>query len=101
MSKYGQFTTVMADDSFVVAALNQMGYEVEIQPHGAVLFGYMGEERPEKAHLIIRRRQLDSASNDIGFARAPDGRIVAVLSEYDRQIGYDNAWLGKVQQIYK
>ena len=24
-----------------------------------------------------------------------------MLSEYDRQIGYNDAWLGRVQQIYK
>jgi hypothetical protein len=91
----------MSDEHFLVAALNQLGYDVEMHSGGASLYGYMGDERPEMAHVIIRRRQLDSASNDIGFARAGDGRFVAVLSEYDRQIGYDDAWLGKVQQIYK
>jgi hypothetical protein len=101
MSKFGEFTTIMTDERFLVAALSTMGYEVETHPNGAYLFGYLGDERPENAHVIIRRRQLDSASNDIGFARTTNGRFVAVLSEYDRQIGYDDAWLGKVQQIYK
>ena len=45
--------------------------------------------------------QLRPASNDIGFARAADGRFVALLSEYDQAVGYDRAWLGRVQQLYK
>ena len=57
------------------------------------MVGYMGDARAEKAHIIIRRRQLDSASNDIGFAR--DGNVVyqALISEYDRGIGFNHAWL--------
>ena len=49
----------------------------------------------------IRRAHLDSASNDIGFARGTDGCFRAILSEYDRSIGYSDRWLGKVQQHYK
>jgi hypothetical protein len=44
---------------------------------------------------------LDAASNDIGFARTPDGRYVARLSEYDQQIGFNQKWLNRVHQIYK
>jgi len=79
-----------------------MGYTVEAYPdEGAPLTGYHGDERPERAHVIIRRAQLDSASNDIGFVRGADGRFRAILSEYDRSIGYDAQWLGKVHQHYK
>jgi hypothetical protein len=78
-----------------------MGYRVEVHADGAALVGYYGDERPETAHVIIRRAQLDSASNDIGFVRGEDGRYQAILSEYDRSIGYGNQWLGKVHQHYK
>jgi hypothetical protein len=78
-----------------------MGYRVEVHADGAALVGYHGDERPETAHVIIRRAQLDSASNDIGFVRGKDGRYQAILSEYDRSIGYGNQWLGKVHQHYK
>ena len=44
---------------------------------------------------------LDSASNDIGFARTADGRYVAQLSEYDQAIGFDQKWLNRVHQLYK
>ena len=67
----------------------------------ALLVGYEGQQRPEKANIIIRRLQLDSASNDIGFAKTADGRYVAQLSEYDQRIGFDQKWLNRVHQLYK
>jgi hypothetical protein len=42
-------------------------------PKALKLIGYHGDERPERAQVIIRRSQLDSESNDIGFARGPMG----------------------------
>ena len=101
MSAYGEFETTIREQRFLVEALAEMGYMAEVHPDGAALFGYRGDERPERAHVIIRRAQLDSASNDIGFARGTDGRFRAILSEYDRGIGYDEKWLGKVHQHYK
>ena len=101
MSAYGEFETIMCEERFLVEGLSNMGYHVEVSSQGAALVGYQGDERPEKAHVIIRRGHLDSASNDIGFARGADGRFRAILSEYDRSIGYSDQWLGKVQQHYK
>jgi len=101
MSAYGEFETATREQSFLVEALTEMGYRVEVHGDGVPLFGYHGDKRPERAHVIIRRAQLDSASNDIGFARGADGRFRAILSEYDRSIGYDDKWLGKVHQHYK
>lgn len=101
MSAYGEFETVMCEERFLIEGLTQLGYRAELHAEAAALFGYQGDERKEKAHVIIRRAQLDSASNDIGFVRGSDGRYRAVLSEYDRSIGYDDRWIGKVQQNYK
>ena len=101
MSAYGEFETVMCEERFLVEGLTEMGYKVELCPEGCPLIGYHGDERPECANIVIRRAQLDSASNDIGFARGTDGRFRAILSEYDRGIGYNAQWLGKVHQHYK
>ena len=49
----------------------------------------------------MRRRELDSASNDIGFAKTADGRYAAQLSEYDQAIGFDQKWLNRMRQLYK
>lgn len=101
MSKYAELRTVLADESHIIAALNDLGYVVETPLEAQSLVGYRGDDRPEKATIIIRRNQLDSASNDIGFARGLDGTFRAIISEYDRSIGYDDAWLGRLAQAYK
>jgi hypothetical protein len=61
----------------------------------------VGDQRAERAHVIIPRGQLDSASNEIGFARDKGGVFQAVVSEYDRGIGFNDAWLGRLAQVYK
>ena len=101
MSAYGEYETTLYEQKFLVEGLFAMGYTAEVHHQSAPLIGYHGDERPERAHVIIRRAQLDSASNDIGFVRGADGRFRAILSEYDRSIGYDAQWLGKVHQHYK
>ena len=101
MSKYEELRTVLAHEGYLVEALQQLGYTPEVHKAAAPLHGYMGDERPECAHIIIRRKQLDSASNDIGFAKDSNGQYRAVVSEYDRSIGFDQAWLGRVAQAYK
>jgi hypothetical protein len=101
MSAYGEYITNVCEEKFLIEGLRAMGYQVEIHPEGGALIGYHGDERPERANVIIRRAQLDSASNDIGFVRGSDERFRAILSEYDRSIGYDDRWLGKVHQHYK
>jgi Protein of unknown function (DUF1257) len=101
VSAYGEYITTLCEEKFLIEGLRAMGYRGEVHPDAAPLIGYHGDERPERAHVIIRRAQLDSASNDIGFVRGMDGRFRAILSEYDRSIGFDNRWLGKVQQNYK
>jgi len=101
MSKYEELRTVLSDEHFLVEGLRELGYNAEVSREGLSLYGYLGDERPEKAHIVIRRSQLDSASNDIGFARDSNGVYHALISEYDRGIGFNDAWLGRVAQTYK
>jgi len=101
VSKYSELKTVLTEERYLIEALQELGYAPEVCRQGMSLVGYMGDERPEKAQIIIRRRQLDSASNDIGFARDPNGVYRASISEYDRGIGFSEAWLGRVAQSYK
>ncbi len=85
----------------MVEALQELGYTPEVCREGAALYGYLGDERPERGQVILRRRQLDPASNDIGFARDANGVYRAVISEFDRGIGFNEAWLGRLSQVYK
>ena len=101
MSKYLELHTQLTDERYLVEALKELGYEPEICHEGKSLSGYLGDERRERAEIIIPRRQLDAASNDIGFVRDRSGVYQAIVSEYDRSMGFDEMWLGRLAQAYK
>lgn len=101
MSKYEELTTKISEERFLIEALQELGYQPEVCPEGRPLIAYRGDQRQEHAQVIIPRRQLDCASNDIGFARDSTGVFRALISEYDRGIGFDDGWLGRLAQIYK
>lgn len=73
MSKYMELRTKLTEEQYLVEALRELGYTPEVCREGTPLVGYMGDERAERAQIVVRRQQLDSASNDIGFAR--DGTL--------------------------
>jgi len=101
LSKYAQLVTEVREEKYLVEALKEMGYEVEVHPEGAPLGRYYSEQEDKRANIIIRRSQLHGAFGDIGFARQTDGRLVAIVDELDQQCGYGAKWLGRVQQLYK
>jgi hypothetical protein len=101
VSKYVELRTTVTDERYLVEALRELGYQPEVCRDGRPLVGYLGDRRAERAQIIVPRTQLDSASNEIGFARDTNGVYQAIISEYDRGIGFDQAWLGRVAQIYK
>jgi hypothetical protein len=101
VSKYAQVDTVLHEEKYLVKAVKEMGYEVEVHPEGEPLGRYYSEQEGKTAHVIIRRSHLKGAFGDIGFARQPDGRLVAIVDELDQQCGYGTKWLGRVQQLYK
>lgn len=85
MSKYHVFTQAAFPSlELLLGALADLGYaheQVEIGEQ-LPLRGYQGELRPETAEIVVRRRWLHQASNDLGFARTPAG-YVAIVSEWD------------------
>jgi len=100
MSKYDQFQTVMTEPEHLCAALRELGFQPEYHEQPVHLEGYHGDKRQETAHVVIPRRQVGGASNDIGFFREPDGQFRAIVSEFDQR-SYGKLWLGKVSQFYK
>jgi len=101
MSKYGETQTVLHEEKFLLDALKEMGYQVEVHPEGAPLNSYYSEQEAKVANIIIRRAQLPGALGDVGFVRQPDGRFTLIEDELDDHSGYGRKWLGRVQQIYK
>jgi hypothetical protein len=101
MSKYSVNQTVLREEKYLVEALKEMGYEVEVHPLGAPLNSYYAEQEAKVANIIIRRQHVQGAYGDIGFTRQPDGQFAMVKDELDEHRGYGARWVGRVQQLYK
>lgn len=101
MSHFSEFTTNMNDEEALVGALEAMGFRGKIEKHQIAqpLYGYQGDVRPQKAHIIIRRKYVGSASNDIGFEKQADGTYKAHISDYDKN-KYNQKWLDTLQTKY-
>jgi hypothetical protein len=54
---------------------------------------------PESAALVVRRRHLDSGSNDLGFARTADGYF-PIISAYDQRTLLGGQFLPKLRVAY-
>jgi hypothetical protein len=103
MSHYSEVQIELTDEGCLVAALSRLGFKgtVEVHREAQSLYGYQGEVRSQKAHVIIRRQHVGSAANDVGFERQADGRYRVWVSDYDRKYNkYDDAWLGRLKQAY-
>lgn len=100
MSHFTRLRTVFKDAHLLAQVLRESGFaEVEQHDEPRVLYGYRGDARPERAEVIVRRKHIGAASNDIGFARQQDGSFQAIVSAYDRR-RYDDAWLRRLGQAY-
>jgi hypothetical protein len=100
MSHFTRLRTTLRDADLLATALRRVGYRhVEVHDTPQTLYGYQGDARPERAELVVRREHIGRSSNDIGFARQPDGSFEAIISEYDRR-RHDNRWLADVTHAY-
>jgi hypothetical protein len=88
MSHFVDVVTEIKDRKALVRALERLGFKgmIEIHDTPMALFGYQGDKRAQKAHIIIRRRYIGSSSNDIGYEEV-NGRFVAHISEFDSGTG--------------
>jgi hypothetical protein len=78
-----------------------MGFPPQaIQKHeeAVQLEGYHGDKRQEKANIVIPRKYVGSASNDLGFKKV-NGKYEATISEYDRG-RFGDVWMKKLKQKY-
>src|SRR5688500_6738618 len=100
MSKYLAFPElVFKNRRLLLAALADLGYPEVEEGEALPLFGYQGDRRPEAAEVVARRRHLGYASNDLGFARAPQGYI-PIVSEYDQRTLLGGQLLVKLRTAY-
>lgn len=100
MSKYLQFSDIVFKDRrLLLAALAELGYTEVEEGEALELYGYRGDRRPETAQIVVRRRYVGSASNDLGFARTPQG-YVPIVSEYDQRVLHGGQFLVKLRTAY-
>jgi len=91
MSAYKTIECDIVDKDKLIEALNLLNLNPEIHEVEEFLFGYMGDQRKEKAHIIIRRKNINQytgASNDIGFFFNGE-KYNILISEYDKKFNMD------------
>ncbi len=103
MSRYKTIVTELKDRNALLAAIAACGLLCEVAAPGErlPLYGYEGRQRPETADVVIRRRHIGGAANDLGFVEQ-SGRFEVVISEYDEG-GFEGTGLyvlNRVRQQY-
>lgn len=103
MSHYVDIVTQIKDRNALVRALGRLGFKdkVEVYEVAQHLYGYQGDKRSQKAHVIIRKRYVGHAANDIGFEKQYDGRFKAHISEFDQGTGQYSGQRGKYGQEWQ
>lgn len=109
MSAYQERETGFCYKDALVKALVKMGFdkkEIEVHEKAQNLFGYRGDVREQKAHIIIRRKNIGRMSNDIGFEKVGNN-YVARISEYDESAsgktaekGFNKDWREGLNEHY-
>lgn len=96
----------------LVAALEeQFGQgHVEFNEDGSSLIGYHGDDRATlpktdpnyapKCQVVVRRKYVGGASNDVGYRRNEDGTYTAFISEFDSTGNYNETKQKNVKQHY-
>ena len=103
MSHFVECQTEFRDAQALIAALVECGFEesqIEVHEQAVSLFGYQGDKRPQKAHILIRRQHVGQAANDVGWERQADGTYRAWISEYDGRHRFNQEMQNRIKQEY-
>lgn len=94
ISEYKVINVDFKDQQTLVESLVEMGYKPKIHKNAQPLYGYQGDEREQKAHIILPRSQVGGSSNDVGFERTKTGFQLHASQ-------YDSPWRTgqKIQQL--
>ena len=99
MSKYVECETEIMNEKALIRALEEMGYKKENLRFGKNMHleGYRGDRRSQTADIIIPRKFVRSAANDIGFKKQADGSFKVIVSEYD--MSCDKTFVQRVSDL--
>jgi len=90
----------MSDGDCIKAALKELGYVFEDHQTPQALTGYQGDRRTQKANIIVRRKHVGNASNDVGFLKKSSGDYELIISEYDRRSLHSQKLTKQLKQLY-
>ena len=108
MSHYSKFKTAFNDEKCLVKALchlkNRNGTVlresmIELHDEAVHLYGYQNDQREQVANVIIRRKNVGGAANDVGWVKNAEGSYEAIISEYDSG-HYNQAWNTELTMWY-
>jgi hypothetical protein len=92
--------TQLSSAEHLVKALEDLGFNnVEVHAEPKPLIGWLGDTRENRAHIIVRKRDIGFVSNDIGFLQTTSGYFKAQISDFDR-LKFDDEWLRALTQRY-
>lgn len=87
------------DRECLLNALSECGFVTVEEGEALSLYGYQGDKRAETAQIVVRRRFIGNASNDLGFQKTENG-YVPVISEYDRSYMMQGKFLTQLKTNY-
>ncbi len=100
MSKYLAYPDIIFKDrDLLLASLAELGFTQVEEGQDLPLYGYQGDRRSETAALVVRRQHIGSGSNDLGFARTPQGYF-PIISDYDRRTLLGGRFLPRLRVAY-
>ena len=104
MSEYLVCDTEMKNLEVILETLEELGFPgdmVVVHDEPVNLEGYQGDKRKQKAHVVIARRHIGGAANDIGFERQVDGSYKAWVSQNERNRGLGREIMsGRMKRLY-
>ena len=98
MSEFHIIESEFIDKDCLIDSLTSLGYQPEVHEEAVPLHGYQGDVRKQKAHIIIPKKQVGSASNDVGFFKEGQ-KYKVIASEYDR-LWRAGSKINKLKQVY-
>ena len=103
MSHYVECKPGFKDQRALIEALVAVGFDrsqIESHEEAVPLYGYFGDERPQRAHIVIRQQHVGQAANDVGWERLLDGTYRAWISAYDGRYRFNPEMLNRIKQEY-
>ena len=87
------------DRECLLKALSECGYAETEEGEALSLYGYHGDRRAETAQVVVRRKFIGSASNDLGFQKT-DAGYIPIISEFDQRTMMQGKFLTNLRTNY-